>query len=113
VRSSVRVQALGYRHVLSDGAPALEVPFILKFTGKPVDSVVAAEPRVAVLDGSYESDPPAGADVPRVLFWKSPQGEIVREPELTVRGGSDGEWRVIVSLPPDAAVSVGLSVRGI
>jgi hypothetical protein len=69
----------------------------------------------AVLDsGDGEDAPPAGAAVPRVLRWRSPNGTVIDEPGLTllVEVGNDGRWTLSVALVDDAAVRVTVDAAG-
>lgn len=72
---------------------------------------IVALPKVVVADG-FESDPPEGSQQPQVLKWLGPNGE-------TVAAGTDscavqantGVWTVVVSIPPDAMISLTLKTE--
>lgn len=98
------------------GEPAIELidgiaVMIARFeayspNGTPVR--VFALPKVVIADG-FESDPPEGAQQPRVVRWMDSSGIAVATGviscEIPVNGGT---WAVAVSIPPDAMISVAL-----
>ena len=95
---------------LVDGIPSMVARFETSNpSGTPVK--VSIRPKVVIADG-FESDPPEGAQLPTVLKWADPSGMT------TGRGSAScdvpatgGTWTVVVSIPPDAMVSVALSAE--
>lgn len=95
---------------LVDGAPSMVARFeTSNSSGTPVR--VSVRPKVVIADG-FESDPPEGAQQPTILKWIDPSGMT------TARGGAScdvpatgGTWTVVVSIPPDAMISVALSAE--
>lgn len=92
---------------LVDGIPSMVARFeISNPSGTPVK--VSVRPKVVIADG-FESDPPEGAQQPTILKWIDPSGMT------TGRGtascdvpATGGTWTVVVSIPPDAMISVGV-----
>lgn len=74
--------------------------------GTPVRVVVL--PKVVIADG-FESDPPEGAQQPKVVLWLDPSGvaAVPATVSCEIPVGS-GTWSVAVSIPPDAMISVAL-----
>lgn len=69
---------------------------------------VSALAKVVIADG-FESDPPEGAQQPAVLKWLNPSGEAVARGVASCDvPASGGTWTVVVSIPPDAMISVAL-----
>lgn len=93
---------------LVDGVPAMLAKF--EVTGPERQSVqVTAIPRVVVADG-FETEPPEGSEVPRILAWLAPDGRSgsVGAVSCSVLPGS-GVWTVAVSIPTDAMIEVRLT----
>jgi len=95
---------------LVDGIPSMVARFETSNpSGTPVK--VSVRPKVVIADG-FESDPPEGAQQPKVLKWIDPNGVT------TARGNASCDipaagvtWTVVVSIPPDAMISVALSAE--
>lgn len=95
---------------LVDGIPSMVARFETSNpSGTPVK--VSVRPKVVIADG-FESDPPEGAQQPTILKWIDPCGMT------TARGAAScdvaatgGTWTVVVSIPPDAMISVALSAE--
>lgn len=95
---------------LVDGIPSMVARFKTSNpNGTPVK--VSVRPKVVIADG-FESDPPEGAQQPTILKWIDPSGMT------TARGtascdvpSTGGTWTVVVSIPPDAMISVALSAE--
>jgi hypothetical protein len=69
---------------------------------------VVALPKVVIADG-FESDPPEGAEQPRVVRWVDPSGIAVATGVFSCEiPFNSGTWSVAVSIPPDAMISVAL-----
>lgn len=72
---------------------------------------VFALPKVVIADG-FESDPPEGAQQPRVVRWVDPTGTIVAAGAVSCEiPVNSGTWAVAVSIPPDAMISVALKAE--
>ena len=95
---------------LVDGAPAMVARF--QVSGKAVEPVqITAIPKVVVADG-FETDPPAGSLQPQVLRWLQPDGRTAASGTASCSIPSDGSaWTVVVSIPPDAMISVTLKAQ--
>ncbi|MDR6469233.1 hypothetical protein J2777_002961 [Paraburkholderia graminis] len=92
---------------LVDGVTSMIARFeASSLTGEPVR--VLALPKV-VIAGGFENDPPEGAQQPVVLRWLDPNGDAVARGvascDVPPNGGT---WTVVVSIPPDAMISVAL-----
>lgn len=73
---------------------------------------VTAQPFV-VIDSGKESEAPAGAEVPRVISWRSvDEDETVYGPVLTLHMPGTSRWLITVSQPPDTAISLQLQASG-
>lgn len=75
---------------------------------------VRARPRVAVDDGDQaENDPPVGAELPEVLGWLTPHGERLDETTdlAQIPVYELGVWKVRISVPEDALITVDLSAE--
>jgi hypothetical protein len=98
------------RLVVINGQHAVEFPVIV---GKPpgCDPVcVSARPEV-LIDGGRETEPPARAELPEVLQWRDLTTDAITVgPSLVVAEDGTSRWSVVVSQPPDAAVTVSLAV---
>jgi hypothetical protein len=95
---------------LVDGAIAMVARFEVSGTAGTFVRIVAL-PKVVVADG-FESDPPEGAQQPRVLKWFQPNGNAVSPgaQSCLVPAGS-GVWTIAVSIPPDAMISLSLKAE--
>jgi len=95
---------------LVDGVPAMVARF--QVSGQASQSVqVVALSKVVIADG-FESDPPEGAEQPRVLKWVGPDGQTVAAGTASCEVPVDtGIWTVVVSIPPDAMISVSLKAE--
>jgi hypothetical protein len=88
-----------------DGARAMVARFRIEGRGR---FTVAAQPKVVIADG-FESEPPEGADQPRVIKWIAPHGASVPASGLECRSVPGGDvWAVVVSVPADAKIAVTL-----
>jgi len=86
------------------------VPFVLEQQAGRTLTIVA-KAAVALDEGSVETDPPDGADTPRVIRWTDNRGKVVSKSDrVTIKPGAAGTWSVAVSIPQDAAIGVELSV---
>jgi hypothetical protein len=60
--------------------------------------------------GGAEGDPPLGAELPRLIAWRSPDGSVHPPGRLAVRGDEAGRWEAVVSVPADTATSIRVRV---
>lgn len=69
-------------------------------------SLLTAQVRAELDEGVVESSPPAGAEVPKVLYWRSANGTVKGEGEtqLLVRVGEPTRWTLVLSLVDDVSV---------
>ena len=89
------------------GAMAMQVPFIVWPTRGQERCVVEAHAAVAINDGtSMETDPPEGADIPRILEWTVGGAQQPASRTVTLTGEGPHECSVLVSVPADVAVMV-------
>jgi len=93
-----------------DGVPAMIARFEASSpSGVPIR--VSALPKVVIADG-FESDPPHGAQQPQVLKWLDSRGAIAAADSAScVVPAAGGTWAVVVSVPPDAMISVALKAE--
>ncbi len=118
-RSGTRRSTAGAPKISFIGEPTTElVDGILSMVARfeaagPGDAGVRvrALPKVLVADG-FESDPPQGAQQPMVLKWIDSSGATAvtgsASCDIPARGGI---WAVVVSIPPDAMISVALKAE--
>ncbi|WP_146060478.1 hypothetical protein [Amycolatopsis sp. CA-128772] len=59
---------------------------------------------------SRETDPPRGADEPRLFGWESPDGALHTDPTQTLEGGED-VWRVLVRPAPDTTTEIAVHAQ--
>ncbi|HDS1074634.1 TPA: hypothetical protein QDZ65_001645 [Stenotrophomonas maltophilia] len=95
---------------LVDGLPAMVARF--ETTNASGTSVkVSVRSKVVIADG-FESDPPEGAQQPTILKWMDPSGVTAATGSTSCDvPASGGVWTVVVSIPPDAMISVALSAE--
>ena len=114
LRSAVDVVG-GAELVVVGEQPACRVGFTVSHAPASKSIRVSALGRVAVLDGSvYETDPPAGAPLPRVLFWENPTGKRIGTGDsVEIPAGPDGAgiFHVTVSIPGNSMVGVFLDAE--
>jgi hypothetical protein len=82
--------------------------------GRNSDGTLLMAQVVAELDGeSVENSPPAGAEVPRVLHWRSSSGRICGQGEekLLVRVGEGTRWTLVLSLAEDVSVRASVDAQ--
>jgi uncharacterized membrane protein YgcG len=100
-----RLEVVGTQLDVVRNTPALVTEFRVEGArGRSV--IVVADVGVLLEDGTLESDPPAGASLPRVLRWSAGGRATGGLERFTV--AEDGLYSVTVSLPKDAEVSVSL-----
>lgn len=95
---------------LIDGIPSMVARFETSHpSGIPVK--VSVHHKVVIADG-FESDPPEGAQQPTILKWVDPSGTTTARGTASCKiPATGGTWTVVVSIPPDAMISVALSAE--
>lgn len=94
------------------GVPVFTVTFDLEPTPRVKPVTVSAMAMVLLEEGSVETEPPAGSQRPRVLFWSDKAGRVIeKNDQLQVEAKDAGPWSVAVAMPSDAAVALELMVR--
>lgn len=100
------------RLFVADGRTAVEFPFSVNKPQGQGEVRITARPDVFI-DGGRETEPPLGAEVPKLLEWHDlSTGAVSLAPELVVTEDGESRWSVVISQPADAAVTVTLSVVG-
>jgi hypothetical protein len=62
-------------------------------------------------DEEREKEPPVGEQTPQVLLWLSPDNtEYTGNNQITIPASYTGTWKMAVSMPNDALISVDLVV---
>jgi len=73
---------------------------------------LTALPTVRVDDGaSSEAEPPAGAAVPRVLYWLSSKGRRIKNESSIIVLPFETAWKLAISMPPDAMIGVAVDAE--
>jgi hypothetical protein len=111
-RRGVSVEFTRVHRLLRDdaGAPVVEFDFELRRDDEVERVEVRAEPRV-VIDGNtleIPRDAPLGAEYPRVLGWRTSNGEFQATASVSIDADDPSHWSVRLTQPPDTAVSVAL-----
>ncbi len=115
-RSGAGRRAAAVPQVSFVGEPAIELldgiaVMVARFETSSPDGTpvrVFALPKVVIADG-FESDPPEGAQQPKVMRWMSPSGIAATTGAVSCEiPANGGTWAVVVSIPPDAMISVAL-----
>ncbi|MCC6190312.1 MAG: hypothetical protein IT318_14870 [Anaerolineales bacterium] len=107
-----RVEVVSSRPLAVGGGRRLEISFTVKHAPGSAGTKVTISPRALLDDGQVESEPPAGAVVPEVLQWVSPQGaRYAGSPSTYIAAGVTGIWRVLVSIPEDVFLHVDLAAE--
>lgn len=92
------------------GLVAAEFPFAISLTRGLREVTISGNPTVFI-DGGRETEPPIGADMPRVLAWRDlSTGILTTGSELVIFEPVNTKWSVVVSQLPDAAIGVDISV---
>ena len=96
-----------------NGTTAVEFTAEIVVPDDAPGAVVTAQPYV-VIDTGRETEAPDGAETPRVISWRSVDGDRTVEGRvLTLSGPGSSRWRITVTQPPDTAISLQLDVNGI
>jgi hypothetical protein len=96
---------------LINGIPAMVVRF--EVLGRPGRAAtIKALSRVMVADG-FETEPPEGADIPRVLAWRTPDGSVCATGSSCTVQVASGTWSVEVSIPSDAMTTLALEIEAL
>lgn len=115
-RSGIGRGSAGAPQISFVGEPVVELvdgiaSMVARFeTSNPsnVPVIVHALPKVVIADG-FENDPPEGAQQPTVLKWIDPNGVTAASGTASCEvPARNGIWTVVVSIPPDAMISVAL-----
>jgi hypothetical protein len=99
----------------ADGGTKVPV-FVVEFELEPRERKcavqISATVNVVLEDGSSESEPPLGADDPRILFWSDNSGKVSSTEKMITIGARDrGPWTLAVAMPLDAAIAVDFSLE--
>jgi hypothetical protein len=98
------------RLLVTEGRTAVEFPFAVNKPRGQGEILITARPDV-LIDGGRETEPPLGAEVPELLEWHDlATGTVSLGPDLVVAQDGQTRWSVVISQPPDTAVTVALSV---
>ncbi|MFD6218550.1 hypothetical protein, partial [Nocardia salmonicida] len=75
---------------------------------------VSADVAVALnSDGGLEMDPPSGAEMPGLVGWEDPHGEVHTTPTYVIEGGDGGVWKAIVKPAPDTMTDIVLYTEAV
>ncbi|MGW6334224.1 hypothetical protein [Nocardia rhamnosiphila] len=82
----------------------------------PVPSVQRISAIVAVAlatDGGIETEPPTGADMPGLVGWEDPAGQLHTTPTFVIEGGDGSVWKAIAKPAADTMTEIQLSVKAV
>ncbi|MFC8382132.1 hypothetical protein [Nocardia sp. NPDC057272] len=80
----------------------------------PIAQRVSADVAVALnSEGGLEMDPPIGAEMPGLVGWEDPHGEVHTTPRYVIEGGDGGVWKVIVKPAPDTMTDIVLYTEAV
>ncbi|MFJ8812863.1 hypothetical protein [Amycolatopsis thermoflava] len=75
---------------------------------------VRAELGVALASaGGRETDPPVGAEVPRLIGWQDDSGAVHDGPTALVDGGTERVWRLVVRPARDTMTDLEIGTEGV
>jgi hypothetical protein len=75
---------------------------------------VSADVAVALnSDGGLEMDPPTGAEMPGLVGWQDPQGEVHTTPTYVIEGGDGGVWKAVVKPAADTMTDIVLYTEAV
>ncbi len=95
-----------FRPELVDGIPIVRVACTVDPADGTEGTLIEARARIALEDGSLESDPPTGAAVPQVMFWVGPDGRRVEGARAFVEAMDRGVWTVHVAAVADLVTGI-------
>lgn len=109
-RSRPRVEYLGDPYYAEHlGASVLIQEFRLPVSGP---QRVRADLSVALeASGGRETDPPLGADVPTLIGWQDESGELNTTPSVSVLGGTDAVWKLVVRPARDTMTRLDIGIE--
>ncbi|WP_280250816.1 hypothetical protein [Nocardia abscessus] len=64
-------------------------------------------------DGGLEMDPPAGAEMPGLVGWQDPHGEIHQVPSYVIEGGDGQVWKAVVKPAADTMTDIVLYTEAV
>ncbi|WP_327120146.1 hypothetical protein OHB12_15545 [Nocardia sp. NBC_01730] len=64
-------------------------------------------------DGGVEMDPPAGADMPGLVGWQDPHGEVHQTPSYIIEGGDGQIWKAVVKPAADTMTDIVLYTEAV
>ena len=105
-----RVRVLGRpQPVLENGAPTILVRFQVDHVPDTAGTTIAARAAVALENGALEMEVPDGAETPRVVGWRSPDGRRIEGNSVFVAADVTGDWTLVVTAVPDLMVGVDIA----
>ncbi|MEU2103863.1 MULTISPECIES: hypothetical protein [unclassified Nocardia] len=64
-------------------------------------------------DGGLEMDPPAGAEMPGLVGWEDPHGELHQVPSYVIEGGDGQIWKAVVKPAADTMTDIMLYTEAV
>lgn len=95
---------------IHEGRGVLATTFTLKHGVRTTATRLRAQGWASLEGGVREKEPPAGAPVPEVVAWRTPDGALLTQANPVATLEQAGEWTVLMSLLDDASIDV--TVRG-
>ena len=92
------------RLLLQEGRPAAE--FVVMVSGRGPQDTLVLEPAFSVEGAGLAVEDEVGFEIPLVLSVQDPSGELTTGSGTVPIGDQEGEVRVLVSIPPDCAVTL-------
>jgi hypothetical protein len=106
-RRRARVRIIGMTGpTMVDGVPTVQVSCTVDHIEGTEGTMIGAKARIALDEGAFEVDPPAGSAAPTVRFWTAPDGSRVEAERVYVDAADRGVWTVHVAGVPDLVTGV-------
>jgi hypothetical protein len=96
------------------GGRALLIQFDVRHATGSSATIVDIEPRAVLDNNRLESEPPDGAEVPRVLSYEGPGKLLQSDPcQVRIPADAEGPMRIIVRVPEDITTGVELTAHAV
>lgn len=98
--------------LVDDKVPAVSFQLEITQKGQNAAARIWIAVQAVLEDGSFEDDPPQGVLLPKVLYWRKPDGSrTTAKPFAEVDENSLGIWEIVVNHIDDAIIGLDISVE--